>query len=82
MKVDGDATVVYYLKDEQKRYIGVNQSRSSYITFRLDNNEITDILFYIDVKSKVYPMTTNHESLKIKGFKWAGDKRPAGIDDL
>jgi lipopolysaccharide export system protein LptA len=82
MKVDGDATVVYYLKDEQKRYIGVNQSRSSYITFRLDNNEITDILFYVDVKSKVYPMTTNHESIKIKGFKWSGDKRPSGIDDL
>lgn len=82
MRVDGDAEVLYYIKDDQKSYIGVNQSRSSYITFRLDENKITDILFYIDVKSKVFPMNTNHEQLKIKGFQWIPERRPKNVDDL
>ena len=82
MRVDGDAEVVYYLKDDEKSYIGVNQSRSSYISFRLDENKITDILFYIDVKSKVFPMNTNHDQLKIRGFQWIPERRPKSINDL
>lgn len=82
MRVDGDAQVIYYLKDDTNSYIGVNQSRSSFITFRMEDNKMTDIFFYIDVKSKVLPMTTNHESLKIKNFVWKTEERPKSKDDL
>ncbi|MFZ1704737.1 MAG: OstA-like protein [Saprospiraceae bacterium] len=82
MKVDGDAEVIYYLQDSEKAYIGVNQSRSSYITFKMDQSKISDIFFYIDVKSKVLPMSTNHEAIKIKGFKWIKDGRPISVEDL
>jgi lipopolysaccharide export system protein LptA len=82
MKVDGDAEVIYYLKDDKKLYIGVNQSKSSNINFKMSGNQISDILFYIDVKSKVFPMSVNHESLKIKGFRLESESRPKGVDDL
>lgn len=82
MRVDGDAQVIYYLKDDTNSYIGVNQSRSSFITFRMEGNKMTDIFFYIDVKSKVLPMNTNHESLKIKNFVWKTEVRPKSKDDL
>ncbi|MBP6694315.1 MAG: hypothetical protein KA161_04250 [Saprospiraceae bacterium] len=82
MKVDGNAEVIYYLKDDKKLYIGVNQSKSSNITFKMSGSQISDILFYIDVKSKVFPMSVNHESLKIKGFRLESESRPKGVDDL
>lgn len=82
MRVDGDAQVIYYLKDDNNSYIGVNQSRSSFITFKMETNKMTDIYFYIDVKSKVLPMSTDHKTLKIKNFSWKTQERPRGKDDL
>lgn len=83
MDVDGNAQIVYYLTDKDKAYTGVNTTEASNMTFLLDNNKVTDIWNYIEPKSKVYPMKgVNHETIKVKGFKWNISARPIDKDDL
>ena len=83
MDVVGDAQVVYYLYDKEKGYSGVNTTEASNMTFNLDENKVTDIHNYREPRSKVLPMkTTDHESIKVKGFKWNILVRPKSSDDL
>lgn len=83
MYVDGNAKIVYYLTNENKEYSGVNTTEASRMTFHFDKSKVTDIYNYIEPKSLVYPMkTTDHESIKIKGFKWNPNIRPISKFDL
>ncbi len=83
MYVNGNAQLVYYLKDDDKAYIGVNTSECSKMTFFFENNAVKDIKLYVEPKSMVYPMkSAQHETLKVKGFIWNFDSKPQGKDDL
>lgn len=83
MYVNGNAQLVYYLKDDDKAYIGVNTSECSKMTFFFENNAVKDIKLYVEPKSMVYPMkSAQHETLKVKGFIWNFDSKPSGKDDL
>ena len=83
MDVNGNAQIVYYLTDKEKAYIGVNTTESSYMSFFLSDNEITDIRCYKEPKSKVIPMKkADHEGLKVKGFQWNASSRPKKASDL
>jgi lipopolysaccharide transport protein LptA len=83
MNVDGNAQIVYYLTDKEKAYTGVNTTEASNMTFLLDDNKVTDIRNYVEPKSKVYPMKgIDHETIKVKGFKWNIVERPLNRDDL
>lgn len=83
MAVNGDAEMVYYIKDDEKAYIGVNKTQSSSIKFLFEEKKIKSIHFYIDATSKVSPMkSTNHEGIKIKGFKWIPDLRPRNKNEI
>lgn len=83
MDVDGDAQVVYYLNDKAKGYSGVNTTEAANMTFYLNENKLTDIHNYREPRSKVLPMkTTDHDAIKVKGFKWNILVRPKSSDDL
>ena len=83
MYVNGNAQLVYYLKDDDKAYIGVNTSECSKMTFYFEDNAVKDIKLYVEPKSMVYPMqSAQHETLKVKGFIWNFDSKPQGKDDL
>ncbi|MBC7883845.1 MAG: hypothetical protein H7X99_00115, partial [Saprospiraceae bacterium] len=83
MDVDGNAQIVYYLTDKEKAYIGVNTTEASRMSFFLNDNKITDIRCYQEPKSKVIPMSkADHEGLKVNGFIWNDDKRPANQASL
>ena len=83
MYVNGNAQLVYYLKDDDKAYIGVNTSECSKMTFFFENNAVKDIKLYVEPKSMVYPMkSAQHETLKVKGFIWNFDSKPQDKGDL
>lgn len=83
MNVNGNGQIVYYLTDKDKAYTGVNTTEASTMTFTFDKNKVTDIRNYLEPKSKVYPMKgTDHEAIKVKGFKWNIEARPLSKDDL
>ena len=83
MNVDGNAKIVYYLTNEAKEYSGVNTTEASRMTFYFDKSKVTDIFNYVEPKSIVFPMqTVDHESIKIKGFKWNLKIKPISKEDL
>ncbi len=83
LDVDGSAQVVYYMTDKEKAYTGVNTTEAANMSFFLKDNKITDIHNYREPKSRVMPIkNTDHEALKVKGFKWNLAARPKGLKDL
>ncbi|MGB4959299.1 MAG: LptA/OstA family protein, partial [Saprospiraceae bacterium] len=83
MDVNGNANIVYYMKDKEKAYIGINTTEASSMSFLLDDNKITDIRNFVEPKSKIIPMKkADHGALKVKGFLWNADHRPANQYDL
>jgi len=83
MKVVGGSESVYYLKDDEEAYMGVNETKCTNMTFSFENGELIETRYYIEPLSKLWPMEkADHESLKLQGFKWLIEKRPLTVEDL
>lgn len=77
MYVNGNAQLVYYLRDKEKAYIGVNTTEASSMLFLLEDNKVQEIRNFNQPQSKVLPMEkTDHDAIKVKGFQWAPERRP------
>lgn len=75
MNVVGNAQSIYYLMDENNAYIGVNKTVCSSMTFYFEE-QLDHIDFKTQPTSNMYPMTTNHTTLRIPGYGWQGERRP------
>jgi len=83
MKVVGNAESIYYIVDEDDAYSGVNKCVCSSMLINFGENEITDILFYTNPTSNLYPMRkADHNALKLPGFRWDATRRPKSRFDL
>ncbi len=83
MDVEGNAESVYYARDEQNAYVGVNETLCSEMVLYFGNNQVDKIKFITQPQATLHPMTqVDHEGLKIKGFDWQFKRRPSSIEDL
>lgn len=83
MKVTGGAESVYYMKDEDDYYTGVNETKCSNMAFIFEDGELLQTRYYKEPTSKLSPMQkANHESMKLKGFDWQIIRRPLKLSDL
>ena len=83
MRVKGNAESIYYIVDEDDAYSGVNKCVCSSMLINFGDNEITDIFFYTNPTSNLFPMRkADHNALKLPGFKWDRDRRPKSRFDL
>jgi len=83
MLVNGNAESVYYAMDDSTGYFGVNKSISSKMTLYFEDSDLNSIHAYRDPESSVFPMRgTDHEALKLPGFRWDWERRPKSVEDL
>ena len=83
MKVTGGAESVYYMKDEDDYYTGVNETKCSNMTFIFGDGELLQTRYYKEPASKLSPMQkANHETIKLQGFNWQIARRPLKLSDL
>lgn len=83
VKVEGNAESVYYARDDDEAYIGVNKTVCSEMMILFGNNEVEGIRFYAEPSANLFPMKkADHDALKIPGFSWQMSKRPASLADL
>ena len=83
MKVRGGAESVYYMKDDEDYYTGVNETKCSNMIFIFGDGELLQTRYYKEPTSKLSPMQkANHEAIKLKGFNWQIAKRPMTLADL
>ena len=83
MLTEGNAESVYYALDDKNAYINVNKVDCSEMLIFFGNNKVETLKFYTQPKAKALPMrTTNHDELKLKGFRWEIKTRPKSLKDL
>ncbi len=78
MRVKGSqAESVYYARDDDSAYIGMNRASGDVIDLYFKNESLSKVLFVNDVKGKMYPMREIPAEEKIlKNFIWLDDRRP------
>ena len=81
--VEGNAESIYYVLDEQQRYIGVNQIVCSQMLIHFGDNQVAGIRFYTEPKASLTPMRqVNHKTLRLEGYRWEIEKKPLSKLDL
>ncbi len=81
MIVTGNAESVYYTRDDQSAFIGVNKTICSKMFFTFDEGEIHLLKYYGDNSSTLLPMhEANHNTMRLEGFQWRIDEKPQKAD--
>ncbi len=83
MRAKGNAENVYYATDEDKSFIGVNKSTADIIDVFFEDSKPQKVVFLRNLEGTTFPMrSTNHDELKIRGFKWHDELRPKSKYEL
>ena len=83
MLIKGNASSIYYVLDDFKAYIGVNETLCSSMLLRFSSNTVGEIVFYDNPQATFHPIQeANVEELKLEGFRWRGDERPKSKSEL
>ncbi|HTM67296.1 MAG TPA: OstA-like protein [Flavipsychrobacter sp.] len=83
MVVYPNAEAIYYSKDDDGAYLGVQQAQSERMRVFFENKEMSKIVLEQDVKQTMTPLQkANIAALKLSRFQWLADKRPQSIAEL
>lgn len=83
LHVRGNAESIYYARDEEEAFIGVNKIASSEIYFTFENSGLNDIRFFGQPTGNMIPMReADHTGMRLEGFAWKEQVRPRKIEDL
>ena len=83
MDVAGNAESIYYARDEENAYVGVNETVCSEMTIFWGDNQVERIRFLTQPTGTAHPMgEVNHGEMRLEGFHWWKEKRPRSILDL
>jgi len=83
MDASGNAEVIYYAKDAEDAYVGVNQTACSDMVIRMKSNEVKRITFLSTPTSTLMPMgKAEHNTLRLKGFQYIEEGRPLKREDI
>ena len=83
MLIKGNAASIYYVLDDTKAYIGVNETLCSSMLLRFSGNTVKEIVFYDSPKASFHPIQdVDPKTLILEGFNWRGAERPKSIQEL
>ena len=81
--VDGNAESVYYPKDEDKEFIGMNRSLSSQMLIKFEDGQLSTIGYLSKPQANLYPIDKIPPDKKIiEGFKPRFEERPRRKTDI
>lgn len=77
-KVFGNTELVYYIKDEKGKYIGINKTKSSRMSFIFDQDEIKEVRLYKNPESNIFEYKGSEDvtSFNLPGFNWSIERKP------
>lgn len=74
---------VYYAKEDNGAYIGVNKATSTHIKIYLEDRAVNKITFIKMPQATLYPLgQVNTEELILNGFNWRAQIRPKCKEDI
>lgn len=77
VRAKGNAESIYYIRDEDSSFVGINKARGDIIDLRFINKQVDRVVFVNEVKGTMYPLREfpSSESL-LQGFQWQEKRRP------
>jgi lipopolysaccharide export system protein LptA len=83
VKVMGNGQTIYYGKDKDNKYVGVNRADCTDIWIFMQRNKVHDIKFIKSPDATFYPINElSPQELRLKDFKWLNDIRPMEKADI
>tara|TARA_Y100000782_G_scaffold104031_1_gene122708 strand:- start:8219 stop:9928 length:1710 start_codon:yes stop_codon:yes gene_type:complete len=83
IRVIGNGQTLYYGKEEDGTYIGLNRLDCSEMKLEMDSNEIQNITFYVQPKGTFYPMKDLTPELEfLRHFEWLKYLQPKKREDI
>ena len=81
--VQGNAETVFYPREDDGSYVGVNRTQSSFVQLFLENRQIHHILFTTATSGVMIPMSqATDEDKYLVTFFWAEQERPQRPGDI
>lgn len=83
LKVDGNGQVVYYVKEDNGAYIGVNKADCNNMMIYMKNNSVSKIAMLGKPSGAMHPYKElSIEDLILKDFKWLHARQPKKKSDI
>ncbi len=81
--VNGNALTVFFPKEDDGSFLGVNTTQSSFVKVYLENQKIHHILFTAQTTGTLYPLDQVPDGKdRLGGFFWAEQERPQQPADV
>lgn len=81
--MSGNALTIYYPKESDGGYVGMNTTESSFIRMFVEQKKVDHILFTKETTGVMYPMNQIPDGAdKLALFFWADNARPTDPDDV
>lgn len=81
--VRGTVKTIFYIINDDDEYVGVNKHDASRLKAEFEEGKLENIIYFDKPEGEMLPMRgTNHEGLKLEGFKFMIEKRPVSPEDL
>ncbi len=81
--VEGNGQSVYYAREEDGDFIGVNTAECSRMVLRFKDNKISEVTFIQQPDAVFYPMNLIAEATtQLSGFNWRITERPLFKEDI
>jgi hypothetical protein len=83
LKAKGSAESIYYARDDNNAFIGVNRSEADVIDMYFESRKPQRVVFRNNLKGTTYPIRqVSSTELRLKGFKWMEQRRPKSWREL
>ena len=81
--VEGDATSLYYIEQEDSTIIGLNKMESAYLSMDIEDEKIKKMKTWSATTAVTTPLPLlKQEESRLKGFVWLDYLRPTGPGDI
>lgn len=81
--VKGNAETIFYPREDDGSYVGVNRTQSSFVKMYMQNRQIDHVVFTTATTGVMIPIDQAlSEETKLSGFFWAEAERPLRPTDI
>lgn len=81
--VSGNAETVFYPKEDDGTFIGLNRTQSSFVHVYLENQQVDHVLFTTATTGVLYPLNQVTQAQQyLVGYFWAVEERPRHKEDI
>lgn len=83
MLVESNSESIYFIQDEENRFVGVNKGSSENILVRLENQAIKQVVLLKSAKAKFIPIkNVSPKQFNFPRFSWSTDFKPTDFNSL